>query len=273
MRGLTEFPNGTFLLKVPFETIDTAVWLLQNEDKIFLIDCATTAFDVEAYILPAINELKKSKDTSVTLLLSHAHSDHAGGASALLSALPHLSVYAADPARYPFDVSPLRDGDVLGGFLEVLCPAGHSSDICTFFDRRTDTLYTADTLQWSGVSRYGTGVTSPMRYIEAHLTLARKNAAHLFASHSYFPHGGEAHGRAEVRRMIAASLSIFRTLVADVIATGTADPSAVAAALTERRQDITPAHPPVPVFTVRSILKEGAEALLEKADEALSYLI
>jgi len=273
MCNLTEYPNGTFLLKVPFENIDTAVWLMKNEEHLILIDCATTATDVEKYILPAVKSLETKENNSVTLLLSHSHSDHAGGASALSDALPGLLVRAADPARYPFRTAYLENGDMLFSFLEVLHLGGHSADTCAFFDHRNKTLFTADAIQSAGISRYGTGVSdSPSRYIDAHLILAQKNAEHLFASHDYVPLGREAHGVDAVRSYIASSLCIFRRLIEDTVACQNKNATDIAAALTAQRRKNDSAHPPIPAFTVDRILAEGAESLLQKCDEVLEAL-
>ncbi len=274
MDHLKEYLNGTYLLKVPFENIDTAVWILKNGREVFLIDCATTALDVEKYILPALKVLHASEKDPITLLLSHSHKDHAGGAMTLVNALPNLAVYAAAPSRYSFSVKAIQNGEKMGGFLEVLPLGGHSADACAFFDCRNNALFTGDTLQLSGISRFGTGISdSPKRYINAHLALFQKDAEHLFASHDYVPLGREVHGKEAVRRYITGSLLIFRQLIADTVShAGVSSSLGLAAALTEKRKSLDASHPPVPVFTVERILAEGGETLLQKCDEVLRML-
>ncbi len=274
MCDIREYPNGTFLLKVPFDDTDTSVFFFERERTLWMIDCATTAEDVEKYILPFIKDRNLDNGRDIKLLLSHHHGDHAGGASALHRSLPALEIYAAMPSRFPsLPVNPMQNGILLDGFLEVLHLGGHSADACAFFDRQSQTLYTADTVQLAGVSHYGTGVTdSPSRYIDAHLALWRTGASHLVAAHAYFPLGREARGRDAVREYLASSLLIFRSLLSDVMAHLDKSAARIASLLTEKRKREREAHPPVPAFTVERILREGAEPLLVKCDDALRQL-
>ena len=274
MCNIREYPNGTFLLKVPFDDIDTSVFFFKRERTLWIVDCATTTEDVEKYILPFIKDRNLDSGRDIKLLLSHHHADHAGGASALLRSCPALEIYAAMPSRFPsLPVKPLYGGAILDGFLEVLHLGGHSADACAFFDRQSQTLYTADTVQSAGVSRYGTGIgDSPSCYVDAHLTLWRTGATRLITSHDYAPLGREAHGRENVCLYLSTSLHILRDLIEDILASKEKSAPEIARLLTEKRQGRTSSHPPIPTFTVEKILAEGAQTLLRKCDEALEKL-
>ena len=43
-------------LYVPFESVATSVFLVKSDSGYILIDCATTEYDVDHYIIPAISD-------------------------------------------------------------------------------------------------------------------------------------------------------------------------------------------------------------------------
>ena len=69
--------EGVLRLKVPFERIDTSVFLIEADAPI-LVDCATTAEDVDGVILPALKARGYTLSHLKTLVLTHSHGDHAG---------------------------------------------------------------------------------------------------------------------------------------------------------------------------------------------------
>ena len=46
-----------FRLRVPFENLYTSVFLVEADEKKILVDCATTAEDVDAHIVPALKKM------------------------------------------------------------------------------------------------------------------------------------------------------------------------------------------------------------------------
>ena len=73
-----------YRLKVPFEDLYTSVFLIKTASGNVLVDCATTSFDVNEYILPALNNLNLTIFDVKYLVLTHNHIDHAGGKNRLL---------------------------------------------------------------------------------------------------------------------------------------------------------------------------------------------
>ena len=85
---LDSVADGIFRLKVPFEDLYTAVFFVRSGEEWAIIDCATTEYDVDSYILPALDSLGAK---ATHLLLTHGHGDHAGGADRLLARCPEVS--------------------------------------------------------------------------------------------------------------------------------------------------------------------------------------
>ena len=60
-----------YRLKVPFENLYTSVFLIKTASGNVLVDCATTSFDVNEYILPALNNLNLTIFDVKYLVLTH----------------------------------------------------------------------------------------------------------------------------------------------------------------------------------------------------------
>lgn len=52
--------KGIYRLKVPFDDLYTSVFLVVTPQRLILVDCATTADDVELCIIPALEQMGKS---------------------------------------------------------------------------------------------------------------------------------------------------------------------------------------------------------------------
>ena len=97
-----------YRLKVPFENIYTAVFLVSHKDGYALVDCATTREDAENIILGAVDAFGIKRSEITHILITHAHGDHAGGLRYLIPHLPDAVVCAGsnfikdrlDPPRF-----------------------------------------------------------------------------------------------------------------------------------------------------------------------------
>jgi glyoxylase-like metal-dependent hydrolase (beta-lactamase superfamily II) len=76
--------DNIYRLKIPFESVYTSVFLIREGNKNILVDCATTADDVNGYIIPALEEIGLTIKDINFLVITHPHSDHAGGKARLL---------------------------------------------------------------------------------------------------------------------------------------------------------------------------------------------
>ena len=138
------------------------------------MDCATTAEDVDGYILPALQELGYGLSDVAALILTHRHSDHAGGRDRLLQHVESLAVVT--------EARPLWDG------ISTYPLAGHTDDAIGVLDERTGTLLSGDGLQGAGVDRYRCLVKYPQAYLETLSRLERdERIENILFSHAYEP--------------------------------------------------------------------------------------
>ena len=166
--------DGIWRLKVPFYTVYTAVFLIYTAEGYVLVDCATTDGDVDEYIIPALEEQDVSLLDVKKIVITHDHSDHAGGLPRIIELMPHIEVVK--------EVTRLA-----GGVCTYPLP-GHTKDFIGVLDERSCTLISGDGLQGAGVDKYRTSVPFKEEYLK---TLERiKNDGrieNLLFSHAYEP--------------------------------------------------------------------------------------
>lgn len=166
--------KNIYRLRVPFESVYTSVFLVVAEGEAFLVDCATTAEDVDGLILPALKELGYALDGIKAIVLTHSHSDHAGGLDRIRTLAPQMKVVT--------DLCELLPG------VFTYSMAGHTADCIGVLDTRTRTLLSGDGLQGAGVDKYRCSLQDPRAYLE---TLARiaadERVEGILFSHAYEP--------------------------------------------------------------------------------------
>lgn len=241
-----------YRLWVPFDIDRTSVFLIRTDDGDILFDAATTAADVKERILPALAEIGSAP---VCLVMSHDHSDHAGGMPHLAAALPNAVVCGANEkmlAKMPGRTRLLQDGDTLPGGIVCMHLPGHSADAIGLFDTRTKTLLSADCLQQGGVAKWGTGLAMPARYLETLARLGGEDIENIIASHGYVPCGAAAYGKAAVAVMLtecAVDVKNIREYIG-------AHPGEDAGTLAKGFNETHPGHPPISGYTAGRFLEE-----------------
>lgn len=166
--------NGIRRLRIPFEAIYTSVFLVETDDTKILVDCATTAKDVDTYIVPALHACGVTLSCVDMLVLTHGHGDHAGGLARVLELAPHIKVIK--------EICRLADG------VATYPMAGHTKDCIGVIVEGCHTLITGDGLQGAGVDRYPCHTDDPVAYLT---TIERirsdKRIETLLLSHAYEP--------------------------------------------------------------------------------------
>ena len=157
-----------YRLKVPFESVYTAVFLIKCRDSYMLVDAATTSEDA-GIILDALADASVELDLVSHILITHAHGDHAGGLRALRDAIPHAVVCAGSEYlrdRLSLDqFEALSDGDEICDGIVALSLKGHSADSYGYLDVESRCLVSGDAVQLCGIGRYGTGLSSFEDYL------------------------------------------------------------------------------------------------------------
>lgn len=166
--------DNIYRLKVPFENLYTSVFLIITEEKRILIDCATTDYDVDNHIIPAINQMGYAIDEIDTIVLTHRHGDHAGGLKRLLYFAPGIEVITREC--------------VLDEQISTYPLPGHTPDCIGILDGRTHTLISGDGLQGAGVDKYRCSVADKSLYLET-IEKIRKDESieNVLFSHAYEP--------------------------------------------------------------------------------------
>ena len=180
-----------YRLKVPFEDIYTSVFLIKAEQGYVLVDCATYTSDVDEHILPTLCEFGLELKNIKCLILTHKHSDHAGGLSRLLEHNPMLQIVDKPTAI-----------DIKG--LTVYALKGHTMDSIGVLDTRSGTLISGDGLQGHGVGKYPCFLESKDEYIKTIDKIQKdKRIKNILFSHAYEPWNQDyALGRKEVEKCL-----------------------------------------------------------------------
>ena len=189
-----EVVKNIYRLKVPFDNIYTSVFLIKTDNGAMLVDSATTIEDVDEYTIPALNALGYEITDINTLVLTHHHSDHAGGKDGILSLAPDISVVNS--------VCEICNG------ISTYSMTGHTEDSIGVLDMRTSTLISGDGLQGAGVDKYRCYLKAPKEYIKTVEKIKNdKRIENILFSHAYEPWNKDsAIGRDEVKACLEACI-------------------------------------------------------------------
>ena len=173
-------------MRVPFDQIYTSVFLITEGKDMILVDCATTAHDVDDCIVPALEELGIHPHDLTMMILTHRHSDHAGGLARMRELVPQLRVVTEERA--------------VGNGIVIYPLPGHTEDSLGVLDLRTNTLISGDGLQGAGVDRYRCSLKNPVAYVNTLEKLrGDERIKNVLFSHAYEPWNEDtAFGREKV---------------------------------------------------------------------------
>jgi len=207
MENLQKLDEGLYRILIPFEDLNTTVYIVRSPQGVAIIDAATYASDIAVFVLPALAQLGIGRGAVPHLLLTHAHDDHAGGLPALLEAFPHAPVQSITPFALP-EFSPLQDGDVILDRLQTVLLPGHTRLSCGFLDLPTGTLLSGDCLQLGGVGKYIHGIGYPELYRASIKKLRAMDIHRIVAAHEFEPLGSIAEGSAQVQAYLDTCLEL-----------------------------------------------------------------
>ena len=225
---------GIYMMKVPFSTIWSGVFLVEGTEKV-LVDSCVSDSSVDDYIVPGLRDLGLELSDITWLINTHAHGDHMGGNDRILTSCPSIKLAAfevtADKVENPLPYSVatrakwpehspkppksipghkpdlvLKEGDVLAGRLQIIHTPGHDTECISLLDTQTNSILTGDSIQAFGM----TGVDGAGMAFYKDLPAYRKsmdkiqmlNVENIIFSHDFRPFGYAARGREEVRTML-----------------------------------------------------------------------
>ncbi len=179
-----------YRLKVPFDgEVYTSVFLIKGAKNV-LIDCATTDYDVENYIVPALQGIGLELAQIECVVLTHSHGDHSGGRNKIAQISPKM--------RFICSECELFNG------LDIYPIAGHTLDSIGVFDSVTATLIAGDGLQGAGVGKYVCTLESREEYLKSLQKIKEdKRINNILFSHDYAPWNcDKAIGREQVEKIL-----------------------------------------------------------------------
>lgn len=165
--------DNIYRLKVPFESVYTSVFLVMANDCNVIVDCATTDYDVTEYIIPAIKQMGLAVEDIHYLVITHQHSDHAGGKDKLLQFCKNAKV--VDSVQ-----------DICNG-IKTVSLAGHTANFVGVLVNGI-TLISGDGLQGAGIGRFRCGLEDKKSYLNTIDNILKdKNIKNVIFSHEYEP--------------------------------------------------------------------------------------
>ena len=191
MLEIKTFNEHISYFNVPYKDIYVGIYVIKTDDGAVLFDTAANDFDVDNYIVPALEQLCV-KPTHI--FISHNHSDHAGGLHWVAELYPQaIIVSRSEKLQETFHgILAPEDGQLLTDDLQVITIPGHTTDSAALFDLRTNTLITGDCLQSYGI--YGSGywygaVTLTAQHYAAVRKLRALPIENIATAHDYHPVG------------------------------------------------------------------------------------
>lgn len=218
------------LLKIPFGPVWTGVILIKGESNI-LIDSGATGDDVDKYIIPALHSLGITIENIDYLVNTHSHGDHIGGNFRLrqlgdfqVAAFEAMAPKIMDPVPYaiqtrtrfpeyspapqsqlqgiPVDVI-LKDGEILAQRLQVIHTPGHDNDCVCWYDLKTKTIITGDSLQANGTICQGVGFYKSLPdYLWTLQRLENMEINNILCGHDYEGIGYLMTGKKQVKEAL-----------------------------------------------------------------------
>jgi len=296
MERFEEIVSGVYLLRAPFSTIWSAVYLVRGEKNV-LIDTCTGKELVEGCIIPALAELGLAPGDVDYLVNTHAHGDHAGGNSCFIehsgcrlasfdtcvdklrNPLKYNRAtrvvypeYSPKPAEYLPSLEPdlvLHEGDMLGDRLKVYTAPGHDTECLLIHDLPTNTLITGDSLQGFGMLGCDGAGVAFYKDLAGYRSTVEKAAAldpdNIIAGHDFSPVGCLARGKKEVKVFLdncRQAMAIYDCLVRRLLDAGVTDMAAIARSVLH---SIGAEEPPYLFQTMYTVNEHVKEIQAEKA--------
>lgn len=273
--------ENIYLLESPLGSLWSGIVLIDGQEKI-LIDSGDNAEVIDESLIPALEKLGYSLNDISWLCHTHCHGDHVGGTHRLveLSGIKVAAYEAAVPklknplkyskqirAVYP-EHSPnppavllgtdpdliLKDGEMLAERLQVIATPGHDTECVCFYEPKTKTLITGDSLQGNGTITQGIALYMDLEQYRCSLKqLMELDIETIISGHPYLYCGSAAYGKEEAKKYLnrcAEIVDIYDAFVKEQIKNGVTDSVLIAEGLIEHMGNTRPNFLFLPLYTV-----------------------
>ena len=163
-----------------------------------------------------VGEVARAAGEVAAIVVTHRHSDHTGGVSALREALGapvEIRARGSEPVD-GLDPRPLEDGELLhagGTELRAVFTPGHASDHVCLYSERTATLFSGDTILGEGTAVIAPPDGDMGDYLDSLARLRELHVERIFPGHFRALNGGRdvidgyvAHRRRREQRIVDA---------------------------------------------------------------------
>lgn len=271
-----------YLLKSPLGNIWSGIVFVDGEEKI-LIDSGDNAAVIDEVLVPALADMGDTLSDMDWLCNTHCHGDHVGGNYRIKELSDDIKVAAyetaapkvQDPLKYSKQIravypsySPapppvlagvtpdliLKDQDMLGGRLQVIATPGHDTECVCFYDTKTKTLITGDSLQGNGTCTQGLALYMDYAAYKNSIDRLRKmDVEILLSGHPYLYSTDAAFGKEEVKIYLDRCeeiTEIYGTYIKEQLQQGITDSVIIAEGLIQHMKNQRPNYLFLPLYTV-----------------------
>ena len=220
-----------FVLKAPFSIVWTGIVLIidKTSQKKYLIDSGND--DPEKYIVPALKRMGIEPSSIDYLLNTHCHGDHIGGHSKFVERYNVKTVsysegferlkkpaenavrirsrfpqYSPKPQIWLEGVSAdivMDNNDIIDGRLMLVHTPGHDYDCVCWYDIKTKTIITGDSIQGNGTPTQGIGFYQSLDdYLHTLDTLSKMDIETIVMGHDYNAIGSVIKGKEKVEKTL-----------------------------------------------------------------------
>ncbi len=180
--------DGISRIQMPFCGVHTPSYILENGDKVIILDCGFSNDAATEHILPHLGDVA---DRVEYIVLSHIHEDHSGGLDAVKKACPNskVALFSKDipNARY------LENDEIFIERFKVLHLPGHTPDSIALYDTKTRMLLSSDCLQMYGLGQYA-AIGDFAAYYRSVEKVCQLNPKAVITAHEFRPLGMEFYG-------------------------------------------------------------------------------
>lgn len=287
MNGFKKIIDDIYRLETSPEGVWNGIIFIDGEKKI-LIDSGIDAKNIDEILVPALEKKGYHLSDIDWLLNTHCHGDHVGGHKRIVElGNVKVAVYRGsveklhDPLKYSKLIratfpenSPaapavlegvqesyiLEEDEIFADRLKLIATPGHDDDCVCFYDLKTKTLITGDSLQGNGTSSQGAALYMSLPdYRNSLNKLKGMDICNIVSGHPYLVSGDKAIGKEETKEYLDNCEKIVETydeFIRTQLEQGQTEIAAIAEQLIIYMNNKKPGYLFLPMYTVKTHIEE-----------------